>query len=100
MLGRGAQSSATTFASRLLVHSCGTNLDTELLDLLVHPLLDSFPHLVCPGTEDIAAGDVVVVDHLRQRDNLCRARCRQEEQQRLLEKRDMQCVNDSSGWND
>lgn len=47
-----------------------TYLDIELLDLLVHPLLDRFPHLVCPGTEDVAAGDVVVVDHLRQRDHL------------------------------
>lgn len=50
--------------------SCHTYLDIKLLDLLVHPLLDRFPHLVCPGTEDVAAGDIVVVDHLRQRDHL------------------------------
>ena len=40
-------------------------LNVQLLYLFVHPLLNGLPNLVRPGAEDVAAGDVVVVDHLR-----------------------------------
>ena len=40
------------------------------LDFGVKPLLDLFPHGVRPRTEDVAARDIVVIDHLARRDDL------------------------------
>ena len=53
--------------STLVIRPC---LHVHLLYFLVHPLLNGLPNLVSPGAEDVAAGDVVVVDHLRESDHL------------------------------
>lgn len=45
-------------------------LDAQLLDLDVEPLLDLLPHKVGGGSHDVAAGHVVVVQHLSLGDNL------------------------------
>ena len=45
-------------------------LDAELLDVRVEPALDDLPDAVRPWLEDVAARDVVVVDHVRLGENL------------------------------
>lgn len=38
--------------------------DTELLDFLIEELLDFLPNTVGPWTNNVASGDVVILDHL------------------------------------
>mmetsp|Transcript_29181 Transcript_29181/g.61977 ORF Transcript_29181/g.61977 Transcript_29181/m.61977 type:complete len:300 (+) Transcript_29181:1047-1946(+) len=42
----------------------------QFLDLDVEPVLDQFPYFVGPGTEDVAAGDVVVGNHFGEDDDI------------------------------
>ncbi|KAI3476391.1 hypothetical protein L1887_62043 [Cichorium endivia] len=60
-----------------LEHVCGDEhgevavLDADLLDLCVEEVLDGLPDKVGPGLEDVAARDVVVVEHVTLAQHLC-----------------------------
>lgn len=43
---------------------------TRLLDLPIQEALDLFPDRIRPGAEDVASGDVVIIDHLTPPDDL------------------------------
>ncbi|GET87838.1 prolyl-tRNA synthetase, putative [Leishmania tarentolae] len=45
-------------------------LHAKLLDLPPKKPLHALPHVVCPGTDNVAPGHVVVLDHLRLRDHI------------------------------
>lgn len=47
-----------------------TILHSNLLDLSIKPGLNGLPNSVGPGTEDVAAADIVILDHLSLGDHL------------------------------
>jgi hypothetical protein len=70
-------------------------LDAALLDPGVKPGLDTLPHRVSPGAQDVAAGDVIVGDHLRLQEDLLSWGAWREERR---EEEMMMMRKDGEGW--